>query len=58
MACYMVLKGFHSRWMLQTMENDSERFISFFPEVDRILKAYVVYVIGHPDEIQKDRSEG
>ncbi len=42
------LGGFHSRWMLQAAENDPERFMSFFPEIDRELNAYAVYVIGHP----------
>ena len=48
MAYSMGLGGFHSRWMLQAAENDPERFMSFFPEVRRDLKAYAVYVIGHP----------
>jgi len=48
MAYSMGLGGFHSRWILQAMENDPDRFMAFFPEVDKELKAYAVYVIGHP----------
>ncbi len=49
LAAYsMGLGGFHSRWMLQAMENDPDTFMSFFPDVNRELKAYAVYVIGHP----------
>jgi len=48
MACSMGLGGFHSRWMLQASEDDPERFMSFFPGIEGELKAYAVYVIGHP----------
>ena len=48
MACTMGLGGFHSRWLLQASENDPERFMSFFPEIDKELNAFAVYVIGHP----------
>ena len=48
MASSMGLGGFHSRWILQASENDAERFMSFFSDVDEGLKAYAVYVIGHP----------
>ena len=48
MAYSMGLGGFHSRWMLQAVENDPEKFMSFFPGVRKDLKAYAVYVIGHP----------
>ena len=48
MAYSMGLGGFHSRWMLQAAENDPERFMSFFSDVKKDLKAYAVYVIGHP----------
>jgi len=48
MAYSMGLGGFHSRWILQASENDPERFMSFFPEVRPDLKAYAVYIIGHP----------
>lgn len=48
MASSMGLGGFHSRWMLQAAENDPEKFMSFFPEIDKGLCAYAVYVIGHP----------
>jgi len=48
MAAASGLGGFHSRWMLQASENDPERFMSFFPDIDPELKAYAVYVIGHP----------
>ena len=42
------LGGFHSRWMLQAAENDPDAFMSYFPDIDPELKAYAVYVIGHP----------
>ncbi len=48
MAFSMGLGGFHSRWILQASENDPERFMSFFPEVREDLRAYAVFVIGHP----------
>jgi len=48
MAYSMGLGGFHSRWMLQASENDPERFMSFFPEIDKELQAYAVYIVGHP----------
>lgn len=48
MAYSMGLGGFHSRWILQASENDPERFMSFFPEVRPDLKAYAVFIIGHP----------
>lgn len=48
MAYSMGLGGFHSRWVLQASENDPERFASFFLEVREDLKAYAVFVIGHP----------
>ncbi len=47
-ACTMGLGGFHSRWMLQAAENDLETLMGFFPDVDPELKAYAVFVIGHP----------
>ena len=48
MAYAMGLGGFHSRWILQASENDPERFMSFFPEVREDLKAYAVFIVGHP----------
>ena len=48
MASSMGLGGFHSRWMLQAAENDPLKCMSFFPEIDKGLCAYAVYVIGHP----------
>ena len=48
MACTMGLGGFHSRWLLQASENDPDRFMAFFPEIDKGLNAYAVYVIGRP----------
>ena len=48
MAYSMGLGGFHSRWILQASENDPERFMSFFPEVRKDLKAYAVFIVGHP----------
>lgn len=48
MAYSMGLGGFHSRWMLQASENDPEKFMSFFPDVDPELKAYAIFVVGHP----------
>ena len=48
MACSMGLGGFHSRWMLQAAENDPEAFMSFFPDAGEGLRAYAVFVIGHP----------
>ncbi|MBR4245016.1 MAG: 4Fe-4S binding protein [Candidatus Methanomethylophilaceae archaeon] len=48
MASAMGLGGFHSRWMLQAAENDPEKFMSFFPEIEQGLCAYAVYVVGHP----------
>lgn len=48
MAYSMRLGGFHSRWMLQAAENDPERFMSFFPGIGDGLKAYAVYIVGHP----------
>jgi hypothetical protein len=34
--------------MLQASENDPEKFMSFFPDVDPELKAYAIFVVGHP----------
>ena len=48
MAFAMGLGGFHSRWMLLASEHDPERFMSFFPGISEGLKAYAVYVVGHP----------
>jgi len=48
MAYSMGLGGFHSRWILQASENDPDRFMSFFPEVSGDLRAYAVFIIGHP----------
>ena len=48
MAYSMGLGGFHSRWILQASENDPEKFMSFFPEVRKDLKAYAVFIVGHP----------
>ena len=48
MAYSMGLGGFHSRWILQASENDPERFMSFFPGIRDDLKAFAVYIIGHP----------
>lgn len=49
LAAYsMGLGGFHSRWILQASENDPERFMSFFPDVRDDLKAYAVFIVGHP----------
>ena len=49
LAAYsMGLGGFHSRWILQASENDPERFMSFFPDVKDDLKAYAVFIVGHP----------
>ncbi len=48
MAFSMGLGGFHSRWMLLAAEDDPGRFMSFFPGIDEGLKAYAVFVIGHP----------
>ncbi len=48
MAFAMGLGGFHSRWMLLASEHDPKRFMSFFPGISEGLKAYAVYVVGHP----------
>lgn len=48
MAYAMGQGGFHSRWILQASENNPERFKSFFPGIRDDLKAYAVYIIGHP----------
>ncbi|MBO4569177.1 MAG: nitroreductase family protein [Candidatus Methanomethylophilaceae archaeon] len=48
MAFAMGLGGFHSRWMLQASEDDPGRFMSFFPGIKEGLRAYAVYVVGHP----------
>ena len=48
MAYSMGLGGFHSRWILQSSENDRGRFMSFFPEIRDDLNAYAVFVIGRP----------
>ena len=48
MAYSMGLGGFHSRWILLASEHDPERFMSFFPDVRDDLKAYAVFIIGHP----------
>lgn len=48
MAFAMGLGGFHSRWMLLASEHDPEKFMSFFPGISEGLKAYAVYVVGHP----------
>ena len=48
MAYSMGLGGFHSRWMLLAAEHDPDRFMSFFPEVRKDLRAYAVFIIGHP----------
>lgn len=48
MSYSMGLGGFHSRWIMQASEYDPDRFMEFFPDVSRGLKAHAVFVIGHP----------